>query len=162
MKRRLLCVLAGVLVFVLAACGGDRKDARSPESAGASSPAPAETDDDSRPDSATAAPEPPPPPPSPAPTTPEAEAVGDVLRAYTSLEASTEQLRLAGSDCLAACRALASMDRAAGHLCGMVHEEGRCTQAKETVYSARARVKKTCGSCPDTSVDPKDPVPFKR
>jgi hypothetical protein len=72
---------------------------------------------------------------------------------------------IAAGDCRNACRALGSMDRAAGRVCALSQgdEAQRCDDAKRRVYSARDRVKSTCGSCPDgVSVERADPVPSTR
>jgi hypothetical protein len=85
-----------------------------------------------------------------------ARASGDLVSAQRELEASA-------GDCRAACRALGSMDRAAGQLCGLAasRDDARvCEESKARVLSARARVRGACGSCPaGPSVDPSAPVP---
>lgn len=123
---------------------------------------------------------PPPPPPAPSPegatppgaakaTTPAGGASGATSRsmalqsASSEVESSQRELDVAGSDCRNACRALGSMDRAAGRLCELSQgpDEGRrCDDAKRRVYSARDRVKTTCGSCPNgPSVERAAPIP---
>lgn len=86
--------------------------------------------------------------------------------AASDVEASQRELDVAGGDCRNACRALGSMDRAAGRLCELSQgsDEGhRCNDAKQRVYSARDRVKTTCGSCPNgPSVDRAAPIPSLR
>jgi hypothetical protein len=58
------------------------------------------------------------------------------------------------------------MDRAAGRLCALAEGDGearRCTEARQRVYSARDRVKTTCGECPGgPSVDRAAPIPSVR
>lgn len=123
------------------------------------------------------APPPPPPAPSPeaAPATPTQPAGGGsaaterstALRsASNEIESSQRELDVAGSDCRNACRALGSMDRAAGRLCELSQgsDEGhRCNDAKQRVYSARDRVRTTCGSCPNgPSVERAAPIPSLR
>jgi hypothetical protein len=80
----------------------------------------------------------------------------DLVRAERALEAS------AGS-CTAACRALGSMDRAAGQLCKLAsspEDAGRCDDARGKLIAARERVRTACGSCPGgATVDPKAPAP---
>jgi hypothetical protein len=50
--------------------------------------------------------------------------------------------------CFTACRALASMERAASHLCGLTGEEDpRCDGAKVRVRNATERVRAGCPSC---------------
>ena len=128
-------------------------------------------------------PSPPPPPGAPAPaqspeaapSTPSAPAqpAGGAsaptdrslaLRAASSeVESSQRELDVAGSDCRNACRALGSMDRAAGRLCELSQssDDGtRCRDAKKRVYSARDRVRTNCGSCPNgPSVERTAPIP---
>jgi hypothetical protein len=95
-------------------------------------------------------PVPPPPPPS---------AGGTMVE----VERAQRELDLASGDCTTACRALASMDRAAGRVCAMSDEQSRCEDAKGRVRSARAQVKKACGSCPNgPSVDDQAPIPSVR
>jgi hypothetical protein len=86
----------------------------------------------------SAAPE---PAPSPAPPPPESEAVRAAAPASPpSFEAS--------NPCATACRALASMERAASHLCGLTGEEDpRCDGAKVRVRNATERVRAGCPSC---------------
>jgi hypothetical protein len=125
----------------------------------------------------------PPPPPSPeaAPATPSTAAKPRqpngggtaptdrslALRAASSeIEASQRELDISGGDCRNACRALGSMDRAAGRLCELAQgadEGSRCGDAKQRVYSARDRVRTSCGSCPNgPSVDRAAPIPSLR
>ena len=125
-------------------------------------------------------PAPPPPPPSPSggsatPATPSASKAepggGASSRsmalqgASREIEKSQRELDVAGSDCRNACRALGSMDRAAGRLCELSRGDGepeRCEDAKRRVYSARDRVRTTCGTCADgTTVDRAAPIPSR-
>lgn len=83
-------------------------------------------------------------------------------QASSEIEASQRELDVAGGDCRNACRALGSMDRAAGHLCGLAQstdEQRRCGEVTMSVRNARDKVKRMCGSCPDVSVDRGAPVP---
>jgi len=86
--------------------------------------------------------------------------------ATNEIESSQRELDVAAGDCRNACRALGSMDRAAGKVCELAQgsEEGRrCDGAKQRVYSARDRVKTTCGSCPGgPSVERAAPIPSPR
>jgi hypothetical protein len=145
--KHLCAVVATALVVV--ACGGAAKEARAPENA-------------------TPAAEPPPPTgSSPAPSggapgaPPSREAA--LRQARADLSTAQRELDVAASDCSAACRALGSMDRAAGHLCALAQEQperDRCEDAKKSVRGARDKVKATCGSCPGgPSVDRNAPVP---
>ena len=53
-----------------------------------------------------------------------------------------------GEPCGAACRALASMQRAVDHLCGLAGEgEARCQGARARVASAAERVQAACPAC---------------
>jgi hypothetical protein len=51
-----------------------------------------------------------------------------------------------GTSCAAACRALASLERAADHLCAL-SDPSECADAKSRVERARDRVLKACGDC---------------
>jgi hypothetical protein len=54
----------------------------------------------------------------------------------------------ASDPCLVACSALASMERAADHLCGLAGPaDARCTGARVRVQSATARVHAACPAC---------------
>lgn len=68
-----------------------------------------------------------------------AAARGELERASADLEASL-------SECTSACRALASMERAATHLCDL-DEATECTSAKERVARARTKVKTAGCTC---------------
>lgn len=53
-----------------------------------------------------------------------------------------------GDPCATACRALASMQRSAAHLCALAGEgDGRCEDARGRVRGASARVRTACPSC---------------
>jgi hypothetical protein len=86
-----------------------------------------------------------------------------LANASRDVDSSQRELDVAAGDCRNACRALGSMDRAAGKVCELAqgdNEGRRCDDAKQRVYSARDRVKTTCGSCPGgTSVERSDPIP---
>jgi len=50
--------------------------------------------------------------------------------------------------CTTACAALSSMERAAEHLCTLAGAaDARCTDARERVKNATARVRATCPAC---------------
>lgn len=51
-----------------------------------------------------------------------------------------------GADCTLACKALASLERAADHLCA-VAEPGECSDARVRVDRARHEVDARCGGC---------------
>ena len=86
--------------------------------------------------------------------------------AANEVDTSQRELDVAAGDCRNACRALGSMDRATGRLCGLTQgdsETRRCDDAKRRVYSARDRVKATCGQCENgASVDRTAPIPSLR
>lgn len=116
-------------------------------------------------------PAPPPPPPSqpyaqpPGQDSPQSRAAA-AQSAANEIESSSRELDVAAGDCRNACRALGSMDRAAGRLCGLTqgdNEMRRCDDAKRRVYSARDRVKATCGQCEGgPSVERSAPIPSLR
>jgi len=68
-----------------------------------------------------------------------AAARGELERAAADLEAGL-------AECTSACRALASMERAADHLCELDGAK-ECSSAKERVERARAKVKSSGCSC---------------
>jgi hypothetical protein len=167
------------LLVATAACGGAAPPAASPSpapSTPAGAPAGAATKggveapesrqmlDGPRP---AAEPPPPPPPPGAPPVSTEEQGVGAALRASRSeLSRAEAQLEASQSDCTSACRALASMERATGHLCDMAseHDDRRtCEDAKTKVLRARDRIRSSCGSCPDgPSLDRGAPIPSRR
>lgn len=113
------------------------------------------------------------PPPPPAPGTAPGQGGGAATsrtialrNASSEIETSQRELDVAAGDCRNACRALGSMDRAAGKVCELAQGEGegqRCDDARRRVYSARDRVKATCGGCPGgASVERTDPIPSLR
>jgi hypothetical protein len=88
----------------------------------------------------------PPPPPT---TTQFAPPPNDL--AWSNLVQAEQALDANGSDCANACRALGSMDRATGVLCGAADtpgEHARCEDAKGRLLRARDRVRASCGGCP--------------
>ena len=108
----------------------------------------------------------PPPPQSPAASdkTSAASRRAVLGQAASEVDVSQRELDVAGGDCRNACRALASMDRAAGQMCVLAQsndERGRCTAVKARVVTARDKVRSTCGSCPDVSVDRSAPIPSR-
>lgn len=59
-----------------------------------------------------------------------------------------EAPRAPSDPCSTACSALASMERAADHLCGLAGSaDNRCTSARERVKNASARVHAACPAC---------------
>jgi hypothetical protein len=84
-------------------------------------------------------------------------------RAGIALRNAERELQASTGSCVAACRALGSMDRAAGALCGLVatREDARvCDDSKTVLTRARGHVRDACGSCPGgPTVDPDAPTP---
>ena len=172
----------GVLVALsagLAACASQAKSGAEPKSEaayGASAAAPQQPPG-AYPSVSTSTPGtpavPPPPPPSqPGTAAPQGEPskttqsrAQALQTAANEVESSLRELDVAAGDCRNACRALGSMDRAAGRLCGLTQadETRRCDDAKQRVYSARDRVKATCGLCENgAAVDRSAPIPSLR
>jgi hypothetical protein len=118
----------------------------------------------------------PPPAPSPAPATHTATPAGVVAKAaeppdqpdktphfaipplqWQQLEAETQS-----RDCTIACRALGSMDRAAGAICAMSSDtDNNCASAQTRLRSARRKVRATCTSCDNVSVDEAAHIPSR-
>ncbi len=96
--------------------------------------------------------------PAPPPSTPSADANGPV-RISREFDTAERELAVAAGDCRNACRALGSMDRAAGRICTLAQEKNRCDEATGKVRDARDKVKNSCGMCPDVSTDRNAPVP---
>jgi hypothetical protein len=110
---------------------------------------------------------PPPPAAAPAPAAPapagaaaepsrEAPSAADpqarYYRASAQLTEARRQFDIAAGqrDCANACRALDSMERAAGQICEVARstEERRtCRDAEDQVSSARERIRNACGGC---------------
>ena len=57
------------------------------------------------------------------------------------------QVQSSLSDCATACRALASMENAANHICELDQGGGDCSSARQRVNAARDRVLRACGAC---------------
>jgi hypothetical protein len=163
------------LASALAACGGaaseepkapylSTEDLASPERAYAAvgraegelavalGPGPA--DDAKEQGFAQPAPPPPPPPePRPQPVVPAAPAAAPPAEKPRAEERDAQQKgagapAASGSPCLTACAALASMERAADHLCTLAGAgDARCADARARVKGATARVRTTCPAC---------------
>ena len=92
---------------------------------------------------AQTAPSPPPPPALPAPAEAkraEVQSSGDAAETAASAPPP--------DPCTTACRALASMGRAADHLCGLAGaEDPRCDNARQRLSAAQSRVRQSCPSC---------------
>jgi hypothetical protein len=164
--RRIVSALAGALLVAACAAESSKRPAESPASktpaADFSAPAggagaPAQTQ--------PAAPPPAPEPAQPGYAQPPGGRAAALSRAGGDFDVAQRELEVAAGDCRNACRALGSMDRAAGHLCTLASttEEGRrCDDAKKRVYTARDRVRSTCGICPEgPTVDRNAPVPSR-
>jgi hypothetical protein len=79
---------------------------------------------------------------------------------HRAVEAAQRELDLAGSDCVAACRALGSMERATARLCTL--EEASCEDVRQRLLRSRERVRASCGGCPGgPSVNPDAPIPSR-
>jgi hypothetical protein len=147
LKKRSLGVVAFVL---LAACGGA---AQSP----ASSPTAAPAVDTPALNSSGA-----PPPTTQSQQPGQADrALGGAAQsdekrvdARAELEEAVHQLDASMNECAAACRALASMERATTHLCDIAqHAESdgdrtTCDDARKKLRAARERVRRACTTCP--------------
>ncbi|MBX3189379.1 MAG: hypothetical protein KF819_20315 [Labilithrix sp.] len=162
--RALVVVVAGSLAAACAAGGSKAAPpASSPAAAAEAAPAGYPPQSPAQPGYA----QPPPAPPAPEFPGQLGGAAGSrsvALRgAASELESSQRELDVAAGDCRNACRALGSMDRAAGRLCELAQssdEQRTCTEAKGRVYSARDKVKSTCRSCPGgPSVESTAPIP---
>ncbi|APR77581.1 Hypothetical protein A7982_02928 [Minicystis rosea] len=103
---------------------------------------------------------PPPPPPAEPPPQPAAAPPADMPRPSqttavreprSQVKKEDERDRIsanAGSPCVTACSALASMERAADHLCSLAGAgDGRCSSARERVKNATQRVHASCPAC---------------
>lgn len=66
--------------------------------------------------------------------------------ARSDLDKDEHDVQLASSDCQAACKALASMERAADQLC-LVAEPQECSDARVRVDRAKRAVSAQCGGC---------------
>lgn len=148
--------LAPLSALLLYGCGGAQR-AEAPPASPSTSPSlvqPTETSP-----APAAAPSPAPPPPPPPPTIPAAESSDgptgrDELRAARQdLDRAQRELDTSAGTwgaCDAACRALASMERATAHLCSLAEEpddKRRCQDARERLTSAQGRVRSACGAC---------------
>ena len=89
----------------------------------------------------------------------------DAKKGSSEIDAAQRELDDAGADCKNACRALGSMDRAAGRLCKLsqtAEDRARCDDAKVKVYKARDRVRAACTTCAEwggPSVERAAPIP---
>ncbi|MEO7094626.1 MAG: hypothetical protein ABI175_15320 [Polyangiales bacterium] len=78
--------------------------------------------------------------------------VDDIPHAKIAFDQSEATFTASGSDCAQMCKALASMQRAADHLCDLTKDgadldKQKCTDARGRVTTAKDRVSKMCGGC---------------
>lgn len=94
---------------------------------------------------------PPPPPPAPGVAQAAAEPARPGLGpapTKAGQRGEHEAPRSASDPCSTACSALASMERAADHLCGLAGAgDNRCQSARDRVKNATARVHAACPAC---------------
>ena len=78
-----------------------------------------------------------------------APAMVETNRARAELKQAEAELEAAQGNCASACKALASMERATDHLCGVVtpEEQRVCEDARKKLASSRERVRAECGEC---------------
>jgi hypothetical protein len=170
--RRAAFAIGLVAALLGAACGGAAKSAGEPAPQspagypqGGAASAPPSAQSYAPTPGYPAAPEPPPPGSSAAgaPSGGVSSREATLGKARSDLDVAQRELDVAAGDCVAACRALGSMDRATGHLCGLAQdrdERGRCEDAKTKVRGARDKVRTTCGTCPGgVTVDRNAPIP---
>jgi hypothetical protein len=151
--RAARCLAALALAVALGACAMQRESAppkAPPEPAYAAPPG--------------APPSPPPAEaaPAPQPAAPPADASGAAGQGadplWLEFEGLDRALSLSTGDCAMACRALASLERAAKRVCessGQLGEGGRCGEATKRLREARGRVRAACTRCPGgASTDP--------
>jgi hypothetical protein len=151
------CLVASALLALsLTMCGGAAVQ-RAPEAPASSAPAPADAPAGAGayPTATPATPQPSQPPAGAPPATmapPAENAAGSGRDAARSEFARAQSdLEAASTDCVAACRALASMERAAQHLCDLAgdpDDQNRCNDARRKVVAARERIRSACGTCP--------------
>jgi hypothetical protein len=130
--------LIGASLVALSACGG----AMAPEAKSSMPPAPPPSGSGGESTSA--------------PTTPglggASAGADDVPHAQISFDDSVKAFEASGGQCASMCKALASMERAADHLCDLTKDGGaddkkRCDDAQAKVVNARERIKSSCGAC---------------
>jgi len=163
------------VAVMLAACAADRRDAKSPESKPAADAAKQENAPSTPQAGYGGQPGAYPQQPAPPPPTPSTAASGQaqpgqpgpqmaLSQASDDIDKAQRELDVAASNCQNACRALGSMDRAAGKVCTLTREDAshdRCDDAKRRLLTARDRVRNTCGGCPDNqpAVNRDAPIP---
>jgi hypothetical protein len=89
----------------------------------------------------------PPPPPRDGERDKDAEARA-AMGAGSTAPTADSAAALSASPCETACRALASMDRSATHICSLAGDDSdHCSNARERVRSATERVRQSCSEC---------------
>jgi hypothetical protein len=160
------CVaLTGLVLTVVAAlgCAATSQERAAPVTAVAPLPEPAAAAESKMLDAP-----PPPPPAAPAPEAQSVTASASPGRSHSpsALEIAEEQLMASAGDCVTACRALGSMERATAHLCTLsssTSDERSCLDARGKVLAGRDRVRASCGECPGgPSLDRNAPIPSTR
>lgn len=131
-----------LVVTALAACGGGMAPSEAPKS---TSPAPPayhqETNGTAQPQSNQS---------TSTPASPEHP--GNFAQppnsARVELDRAQAQVEASMGDCATACRALASMESAAHHICELGGDDSTdCSSARQRVSIARDRVERACGKC---------------
>jgi hypothetical protein len=86
--------------------------------------------------------------------------------AHGELDEAERALESSAGDCVTACRALGSMERATAHVCALASvpsDRQTCEDARSRVLSGRDRVRSSCGDCPNgPSLDRNAPIPSSR
>jgi hypothetical protein len=147
-------VLGALLALPLTMCGGAASmPASSPSTPSQEVPASAPGTPASNTESPQPGYPPHPPPASAQPSAPAPDVDANRRRdaAREELGEAQRDLEAAASDCSAACRALASMERATQHLCDLAADpgdRGRCDDARQRLRAARDRIRSACGTCP--------------
>jgi hypothetical protein len=145
MTRNGLLGAALFLVLVVSACGGGSEPAKSAAPAeyatpsSSTAPAPSESHDATQtPQTAQ---------PSNGGAGQFAQPPGAKAGAVSQLNQAEAQVQSSLGDCATACRALASMENAAVHICELDQGGGDCASARQRVNAARERVMRACGGC---------------
>jgi len=123
MKRFLFC-----MAFAVAGCGGAAPAAEAPSQKGAA-PESVQQSVEASPDANHT----------------DANTRG-VAGARSEFQNAEARVAAATGDCATACRALASMERAAEHLCAMT-DQSECDRAHKRLEDAREHVRSSCGGC---------------
>lgn len=90
----------------------------------------------------------PPPPPMHDAAKPAPEGEARAMSGGGDSAAQGATMSASSSPCETACRALASMNRAATHICALAGDDSdSCTNARERVRAATERVRQSCSEC---------------